>query len=156
MKTLANYLVAIFMLMYWIFRIVVTYMYDTGKAFVTQPLNEPTEIVLLFVTLLCIILFVKRIKFGGVLYITTYYAYFGVDLFKHVKVMFDTYTFDINSINGVIWSAVAVILATVVMIDLLYDNVRTPDQKNTDWYYNNKDYDRKYDPRADRNHYKYQ
>ena len=152
MKTLANYLVAIFMVMYWIFRIVVTYMYDTGKAFVTQPLNEPIEIVLLFVTLLCIILFVKRIKYGGVLYIATYYGYFGVDLFNHLKKMFDTYTFDIDSINGVIWSAVAVILATVVMIDLLYDNVRTPDQKNTDWYYNNKDYDREYDPRADRNH----
>ena len=48
MKKLSTYLVVMFMIMYWIFRVVVVLMAQLGKDFVVQPLNMNFEIVLLF------------------------------------------------------------------------------------------------------------
>ena len=40
------------------------------------------------------------------------------------------------------------------MIDLLADHLKKPDDKKTEWFYNNKDLDRKVDEREDKNHYR--
>ena len=154
MKTFSNYMIAVFMFMYWGFRVIVTYMYETGKDFVTTPINTGTEIILLFVTLVCIILFILRKKIGGIVYAIAYYGYFGVDLFKHIKPILTGTSFNINIGMSMFCSIIAVLLATVVLIDLLLDNVRAPSQKQTDWFYGNKDYDRKVDSRTDRNNYR--
>ena len=52
------------------------------------------------------------------------------------------------------FSVIGVVLALVVMIDFLADHVKQPEQKNTDWFYENKEYDRKLDSRADKNNYR--
>ena len=51
-------------------------------------------------------------------------------------------------------SALAIILAIVVLIDLLADKTKKPANKDTEWFYANKDFDRQIDDRADKNNYK--
>ena len=75
MKSLINWLVVMFMGMFWILRIVVAYMDATGKDFMVKPINSTTEIVLLFVTFVCILLVIKRKWIGTIIYSVTYLLY---------------------------------------------------------------------------------
>lgn len=156
MKTLIDWLVVIFMFMFWVFRVVVEYMYSTGRAFFVTPINETTEIILLFVTLFCIFLVIKREHIGGIIYFISYALYFGTDLYKNVKVVIDNggQTSSLNAYSDIFFSAVAIVLSLIVMIDLLSDHLKRPDDKKTEWFYNNKDLDRKVDEREDKNHYR--
>ncbi len=153
-KSLANWLIVIFMFMYWVFRIIVSYMYATSRSFIATPLNFNVEIIVLFITLFCMILMIKRVKLAAIVYAGTYIMYFGVDLYNKVIPMLDAGTFDINASGDVIFSGMAVILAILAIIDILIDKVKAPVQVQTDWFYENKDYDRKIDDRADRNQYR--
>lgn len=156
MKTLIDWLVVIFMFMFWVFRVVVEYMYSTGRAFFVTPINETTEIILLFVTLFCIFLVIKREHIGGIIYFISYALYFGTDLYKNVKIVIDNggQTSNLNAYSDIFFSAVAIVLSLIVMIDLLSDHLKRPDDKKTEWFYNNKDLDRKVDERDDKNHYR--
>ena len=156
MKSLFDWLVVIFMFMFWVFRIVVEYMYSTGRAFFVTPINETMEIIILFVTLICIFLIIKREHIGGIIYFISYALYFGTDLYKNVKMMIDNNE-SLSNITGytdIFVSALAIILSLVVMIDLLSDHLKKPDDKKTEWFYDNKDLDRKVDERDDKNHYR--
>ena len=156
MKSLFDWLVVIFMFMFWVFRIVVEYMYSTGRTFFVTPINETMEIIILFVTLICIFLIIKREHIGGIIYFISYALYFGTDLYKNVKMMIDNNE-SLSNITGytdIFVSALAIILSLVVMIDLLSDHLKKPDDKKTEWFYDNKDLDRKVDERDDKNHYR--
>lgn len=154
MKSLANWLIVIFMFMFWMFRIVVTYMATTGRTFVVSPIDMKVEVVLLFLTVICMALVLKRNPIGGIIYIVMYLFYFGGDLINQVKPMITSKTFDLNLGTNAFFSSIGVILPLVVMIDLLTDNLKKPEQKDTDWFYKNKQFDRKLDDRADKNNYK--
>lgn len=153
MKDLVDWLVVIFMFMYWAFRVVVEYLYATGRNFFVTPLNETTEIILLFVTLFCIFLVIKRQSIGGIIYLISYFLYFGTDVFEAIKSILKDGTTPAD-ISNIFVSALAIILAIVVMINLLSDHLKTPDDKKTEWFYDNKDLDRKLDDREDKNHYR--
>lgn len=154
MKTFANYMLAMFMFMFWVLRIIVAYMYQSGKEFIVQPINLTAEIVVLFITLLCMILVVKRVTVGGIIYVITYFGYFGMDLFNQIMPIIKGGSFNINGGMDMFLSVLALILALLVMMDLLSDRMKKPDDKKTDWFFNNKDYDRQLDDREDRNNYK--
>ena len=47
MKKLSTYLVVMFMIMYWIFRVIVVLMAQLGKEFIVAPLNMNFEIIIL-------------------------------------------------------------------------------------------------------------
>ena len=155
-RTIANWLVVIFMFMYWVFRIVVTYMYATGREFVAQPLNQKYEIILLFVTLVCIILVVKEKPLGNYVYAISYILYFGTDLYKSIKTMIENYSFTLftDQNQNTLFSAVAVVLAIVVLLDLLYENMKRPEDKKTEWFYTNDKLTKQTDDREDKNHYR--
>ena len=57
---------------------------------------------------------------------------------------------------NVLFSLVGVALPLFTFFDLLLDKNRknNPKDKKTDWFYNNKDFDRKLDDRADKNNYR--
>ena len=154
MRAMSNYISAIFMSIYWIFRIVVSYMNATGKDFLVTPLNPTIEIVLLFVTLICIILVIANKRIGGLIYGISYIAYFGADVINTIVPQIKNYSFDFNMSMNTMFSAVAVILAIIVLINMLAEDIKPKQQKNTDWFYENKDYERKLDERADKNNYK--
>ena len=54
MKNLSSWLIAMFAFMFWAFRVMTTVMYSLGSEFAAVPMDMTMEIVLLFVTFICI------------------------------------------------------------------------------------------------------
>lgn len=134
---------------FWLFRIVVTMMFSSGSTFPVQPINMTFEIVLLFVTFVCIILIAKKNMFGAIIYLLAQCAYFGVDIYKNVS------QDSINALNLLV-SVVGIVIPFLAFanIGLSSGKKSTGKNKKTDWFYGNEDYDRKFDERADTNQYK--
>ena len=142
------------MAMFWVFRVVVAYMAGNAKSFAVAPLNLTVEIVLLFVTLVCMVLVIKRKLVGGVIYLVANFGYYGVYLYENVlPVIKGNQVTVANGLNSFI-SLVAVILSIFVVMDLLADKAKKPVDKETEWFYANKDLDRNLDDRADKNQYR--
>lgn len=154
MKSFANWMIVTFMIMFWIFRVVIVYMVDFGKSFPVQPINITAEKVLLFVTLICIALVIRRKHIGGIIYLLSYYGYFGADLFNTLAPVFKGQAMNVNIGLTAFMSIIGVVLATVVMMDLLSDKTKKKEDKQTEWFYANKDLDRKTDDRDDKNNYR--
>lgn len=154
MRTFANWMIAIFMIMYWGFRIVVAYMASNYSEFFVQPINLTVEIILLFITVICVVLVFKRNIIGGIIYFISYFAYFGMDLIKCVIPVFKGEVAGVSDYMGAFTSLIAIVLAFAVLIDLTVDKGRKPKDKKTDWFYTNKDYERELDERADKNNYR--
>lgn len=154
MKSLADWLMVIFMFMYWGFRVVVAFMASRGSDFIAHPINLQMEVILLFVTLFCIVLVIKRNKVGAAVYVLSYLAYFGVEAVNKLIPMIRDHSFDLNMGMDLFFSILGVVMALVVMINFLADHLKQPIQKDTDWFYENKEFDRKLDSREDRNNYR--
>lgn len=153
MRTFANWMIAMFMIMYWGFRVVVAYQAANYADFFVKPINLTIEIILLFVTVVCIVLVFKRKLIGGIIYFLSYLAYFGTDLIQTVIPVFSGEAVELEAMSA-FTSFLGIILAFAVLLDLAVDKGRKPKDKKTDWFYTNKDYDRDYDDRADRNNYR--
>lgn len=154
MKTFANYLTVVFMGMFWIFRVIVAYMAGNEISFAVAPLNLTVEIILLFISLICIVFVIKRELIGGVIYLVANFGYYGVYLYNSVLPIIKGNQVTVaNGLNSFI-SLVAVILSIVVVMDLLSDKTKKRADKQTEWFYDNKDLDRKLDDRADKNQYR--
>ena len=69
MRSIGSYLLLMFMVMFWVFRIVVAVCATLGFDIGFLPLNTNIEIILLFVTFICVILVGKRKLLGGILYL---------------------------------------------------------------------------------------
>lgn len=155
MKSLSSWLLAAFMFMFWAFRLVIAFMaqYKQDLAgFIA--FDYIIEIVLLFTTILCFILFLRRNIIGGILYLLTYGYYFGSYIITNLlfnKDLSNTYV-----LQNILVSAIGIGIAFFVFADLLITRVRKrdPKDKKTDWFFKNEEYDRKFDERADRNEYK--
>ena len=153
MRTFANWMIAMFMIMYWGFRVIVAYQAANYADFFVKPINLTVEIILLFVTVVCIVLVFKRKLIGGIIYFLSYLAYFGTDLIQTVIPVFSGEAVELEAMSA-FTSFLGIILAFAVLLDLAVDKGRKPKDKKTDWFYTNKDYDRDYDDRADRNNYR--
>lgn len=161
MKNFSTWMLVMFMGMFWIFRIIVALAgelnWDLGGI---APLNSAVEIILLFVALVSITLVIKRKMVGGLLYLLGYGLYFGVDVINNIQAILSAVegSIDITSSSyiNLFISLIGIILAVAVMLDLLMDKSRTnnPKDKKTDWFYENEQYDRKLDDRADKNNYR--
>lgn len=156
MKKFSTILLVMFMVMFWIYRVVVALTaelaIDIGGV---VPLDMTVEIVLLFITLLCIIFIVKRHMVGALIYLLTYGLYFGTSLISGFTAM-SSGTFTPEMALNTFVSLIGIVIPVAVLIDLLLDKNRKahPVDKKTDWFYKNKDYDRDMDERADKNNYR--
>ncbi len=155
MKNLYSWLISIFVVMFWIFRIVITYMSAMGIEYAIKPFDMNTEVALLFITFVAILFIFRRKLIGGLIYLIGYVYYFGGDALNGVKQMLNS-TGSIDVYMSTICSLVAIILAICITFDLLVNRDRheSHDDSNTFWFYKNKKYDRKLDERADKNQYK--
>ena len=155
MKKLSTYLLVMFMGMFWVFRIIVAVLYNLNIEFIIVPHDFIFEVVLLFITLITIILIIKRSIFGAIIYFIAYELYFGTIMLNMISKLGDVMTLNI-SIEFIV-TLIGIVLPLSVLIDLLLDKNRknNPKNKKTDWFYKNKDFDRKFDERADRNEYKF-
>ena len=163
MKNFSTWLLACFMVMFWAFRVIVTLMAQLNQDFGgIVPINETLEIILLFVTLVCIILVVKRKLVGALIYLLIYGLYFGTDVFNGISMMISNSssasasTLPATSFLNLFVSFIGVILPIAVLLDMLVDKGRKnhPKDKKTDWFYTNEQFDRKLDDRADKNNYR--
>lgn len=155
MKNLFSWLVSIFIVMFWIFRVIITYISAMGYEYAVKPFDLNTEVILLFITFIAILLMFRRKLIGGIIYFIAYLYYFGGDALNGIKSIIasggntDLYLSTLSSL-------IAVILACCILYDLIFNRDRNElkDDKNTYWFYKNKKYDRKLDERADKNQYK--
>ena len=157
MKKFSTYLLVMFMVVFWIIRIIITLASELGKDFMgVTPINEGFEIAILFATLLCLILVVKRKMLGSLLYLTLHAIYFGGDVTEKLNIMAQNEPLTVAQSTDLIFSMIGIILPLAVLIDLLLDKNRknNPKDKKTDWFYKNEDFDRKLDDRADINNYR--
>ena len=157
MKKFSTYLLVMFMVVFWIIRIIITLASELGKDFMgVTPINEGFEIAILFATLLCLILVVKRKMLGSLLYLTLHAIYFGGDVTEKLNIMAQNEPLTVAQSTDLIFSMIGIILPLAVLIDLLLDKNRknNPKDKKTDWFYKNEDFDRKLDDRADKINYR--
>ncbi|MCI8640497.1 MAG: hypothetical protein HFJ59_01280 [Clostridia bacterium] len=157
MKKLSTYLLVMFMIVFWIIRIIITISSELGKDFMGMvPMNEIFEIIILFATLLCVVLVVKRKLVGSLLYLTLHAIYFGGDITAKLGLIARNETLTLADSTNMMFSMLGIIIALAVLIDLLLDKNRkaNPKDKKTDWFYKNEQFDRELDDRADKNNYR--
>lgn len=150
METVGDFLCGIFMTMFWIFRIVVTALSYLEIEFAFQSINVNIEIILLFLTLICIVCVFKRKTIGGIAYCIMYCGYFIPDLIERLQVGITP-----DTVSPVMIDFVALILSGMVLLNIILSKtLRQVRKLNTDWFYGNKEYERKLDERADKNNYR--
>ena len=156
MKSLFSYLLVIFAVLFWFFRIVVCLMYSMGEEFICVPYNLTLEIAILFLTIPSIIFVIRRNIISGVLYFGMYAAYFGTILYNYLTGISGLGTIStLDNATFIMMNSLGIVIPFFIFMDIAIQKSRFhPTEKNTDWYYENKKYDRKFDERADRNQYK--
>lgn len=156
MKNFSTILLVMFVVMFWIFRMIVALMAELSLDFAgIVPLEMKTEVILLFVVLLCLIFIVKRKLIGAIMYLISYGLYFGIFLFNNISAIIAGELSLEASLNAFV-CLIGVALPIAVLFDLLIDKSRkaNPVDKKTDWFYKNEQYDREMDERADKNNYR--
>lgn len=157
MKNFSTWLLVLFMAMFWVFRIIIAFMnefnMDIGGL---APLNAQYEIILLFVTLACMILIVKRKLVGALIYLLAYGMYFGIDFYNKITTIISGGALAITGSLAAFVSMIGIILPIAALLDMLADKARKlhPVDKKTDWFYRNEKFDIKKDERADKNNYR--
>ena len=157
MKKFSTYLLVVFMILFWVLRIVITLASQLGKSFMgIVPMNETFEIAILFLTLLCVVLIVKRKMIGSLLYLTIHAIYFGGHVTNKLNILARNETLTLAQSTEFMFSMIGIILPLAVLLDLLLDKNRkmNPKDEKTDWFYKNEQFDRKLDDRADKNNYR--
>lgn len=155
MKTMSHYLIIIFMVMLLIFRFVVLFTTALAIDFPVKSVNETMEIGVMFITLVCIILFTKTKLIGGILYLATSFVYYGLELFKLMPSITQSVISQETSIQLAVL-LIELVIPLFAFFILLYDKKQeiAPTDKKTDFFYKGNQYDRKYDERADKNNYR--
>lgn len=159
MKNFSTWMIVLFALMFWAFRAVVAVTAEMNMDFGgITPLNIQMEIILLFVVLVCILLIIKRKVIGGLIYLLSYGMYFGIFLLNNISQLTNAVEGNISMslyINILI-SIIAMVLPIAALMDLIMDKSRKIHYKDgkTDWFYDNEQFDRKLDERADKNNYR--
>ena len=156
MKSLFSYLITFFAIMFWAFRVVVCLMCSMKHDFICVPVNLNIEIVILFLTIPSIIFIIRRNAVAAVLYFGMYAAYFGTEIFNIVtQDGFEFASLGIAETYGMMISSLGIVIPLLILLDIWIQKSRfIPQSGDADWYYENKKYDRQFDPRADRNEYK--
>lgn len=159
MKNLSSWLITIFIIAFWIFRVIVTVAAGMGKVFVTSPIDYNIEIALLFVTLGCVPFIFKRKLFGSIIYLGCNGWYFGRGIFQNVMLLIKNTAetkIPLQTYTDMLIGLVGIALGVFALFDILLDKNRTnhPVDKKTDWFYKNEQYDRELDDRADKNNYR--
>ena len=154
MKKMSSWLLTIFIIMFWIFRVIVAFTYNMGIDFAIKPLNFNIEMILLFITFFAILLILKRKLLGGIIYVISNIYYFGSYAYGFVSA--SSTEMDMDAVMNIFIAAVALVLSIGILIDLALNQDRHEgkDDKNTYWFYKNEKFDRKLDERADKNQYK--
>lgn len=155
MRTMSNYLIIMFSIMLFIFRLIVVFTSTIGIEFMVEPINVEYEIVLLFIMIVCIILMSKNKLSGAVILVVASIAYYGPNLLEQITYIFSN-SVSIDIATQAIVSVVCLIIPIFAFFIIAFakEQEKRPVDKKTDFFYKNEAYDRKYDERADKNNYR--
>lgn len=148
-------LTGLFAIIFWIIRVAVAFTASMNMDFFLVPLNLHVEIILTFVTLISIILIFKKSMIGALIYLLSYWGYFGMYIYNIFQKAEEIVMLDYLNVAV---SIIGVILPFIILIDIGFSQSSkktTNKTKKTDWYYQNDKFDRQYDERADKNQYKF-
>lgn len=154
MKKMSSWLLTIFIIMFWVFRVIVAFTYNMGINFHIKPIDFNIEMILLFVTFFAILLILGRKLLGGIVYVIANIYYFGSYAYSFISA--PSTDMDMNVVMNIFIAAVALVLSIGILLDLALNQDRHEgkDDKNTHWFYKNEKFDRKLDERADKNQYR--
>lgn len=161
MANFSTWLLAIFMVMFWLFRAIVALCAQFSIDFFgLVAYNFNWEVIIAFATLLCIILVVKRKLIGALGYLMLYGVYFGEHFITNLIALVQGQAITTDFVMNLIVDVVAILLALFVLLDMLVDKGRkaNPIDRKTDWYFKNEKYDEELkarDKREDNNEYKF-
>ena len=162
MSNFSTWMIAIFMIMFWIFRAIVALCTQYSIDFLgLEAYNFNLEVIIAFATVICIVLVVKRIMAGSLIYLVMYGAYFGEHLVANLITLLQGNTaLTVDASMNLISDLIAIVLALFSVVDMLVDKGRkvNPIDKKTDWYFKNEKYDEELegrDQREDKNEYKF-
>ena len=162
MKNFSTWLIAMFMVMFWLFRAIVALCTQYSIDLLgLQAYNFTYEVIIAFLTIPCIVLVVKRKMIGSLLYLLMYGAYYGEHLIANlIPILQGEATLTGDLTLNLLSDAIAVILAIFAVMDMLADKGRkvNPSDGKTDWYFKNDKYDEELkakDQREDKNEYKF-
>ena len=155
MKNLSSWIIAIFAFMFWAFRVIITALYAMGTEIILPPMDMTMEIVLLFLTFVCICFITRRKLLPSLIYLIAHVLYYGVYIYQNIEAIINQ-SGSLDLYMGLFVCLIAVIIPLVAFFDVLLDKNRkaNPVDKQTDWFYKNKEFDRKMDDRADKNQYR--
>ena len=155
MTTLFSYLLTFLAILFWFFRVIATLLYQLDMDFFSVPLNSTLEIIVLFTSLPCILLVIKRNIVGAAAYLGIYATYFGTALYEAFLATQATGLTLVNSSN-MLFIVVGVLIPLLTFFDILFNKHRTLGKGNAkgDWFYKNENFDRDFDESADRNQYR--
>lgn len=148
-------LTGLFAIIFWIIRVAVAFSASMNMDFFLVPLNLHVEIILTFVTLISIILIFKKSMIGALIYLLSYWGYFGMYIYNIFQKAEEIVMLDYLNVAV---SIIGIILPFIILIDIGFSQSSkktTNKTKKTDWYYQNDKFDRQYDERADKNQYKF-
>jgi len=153
--SLFSYLLAIFTVVFWIFRVIVTILFQLDIEFFAVPIDMNMEIVILFLTLPCLILNSKRNIIGAAGYLALYVVYFGQAFYQTILVATGEGLTIVNTAE-LISNVLGIMLPVLTFLDILLNKNRDVGKMNkkSDWFYKNEKYEREFDERADRNQYR--
>lgn len=150
-------LLMIFAVFFWMFRVTLALVSQAGFDLIgIVPANLTIEIILIFFTLVCLILIAKGKLIGPILYVLSYGYYFGLDLFSRLSTIGQA-GMALEDITNIVASALGILLSVLLLIDAITIKAKKGKTKNqqADWFFDNEQFDRKFDERADRNEYKF-
>lgn len=156
MTSVFSYLITMMAGMFWLLRVIVAITYSVDVNFPIVPINFSIEIILLFVTIICMIFIIKRNIIGALIYFVSYALYFGDDLYNGILNIINGQA-NINGYLSLFISFLGVVIPFLTVMDIFLNKNRSGNvkDKKTDWFYKNEQYDRKLDDRADKNQYKF-
>ena len=148
-------MINLFAIIFWILRVAVAFTASMDIDFFLTPMNLPIEIILTFGTLISIILIFRKSMIGALSYLLLHWGYYGVYIYnifqKSEEIVVSDYL-------NLFVSLIGVILPFIIFMDVGFSRSSSKTSmktKKADWFYQNEDYDRKYDERADKNQYKF-
>ena len=155
MRTMGNYLIIMFSVMLFIFRLIVVFTATLGIKFIVEPISVTYEMILLFIMLICIILMSKNKLSGAILFVIASLAYYGPSLLEQITYM-SSNSISVETAMQLIISLICIIIPIFAFFIIAFakEQEKRPVDKKTDFFYKNEAYDRELDERADKNNYR--
>lgn len=148
---LISYMVNMFAIMFWLFRVYVALMISGGTEIPFTTPGIEMEIAVIFITLISIFMIFRRNLIFASIYLGTYFAFFTYG----IALMNGNISTNTQLLNAMLM-VLGILIALLNFLDVMFNKNRkgsTKDNK-TDWFYATDKYEREFDERADRNQYK--